>query len=169
MVTLPLNITTSFCCLVFSAARLHLTGCYIPFILVIGHKNKHNISSSVPKNPVRSILILVEHDGKNGQHYLIWRSAKAISEFPSLNPRPNFFIICELKSHFARLMYTCTWARLTTKVKNKGLLTCVWNPRAIPCARDVRGSDLALRKGAKWRGGLQWPKWNSNLCSSFLS
>jgi hypothetical protein len=25
MVTIPLNITTSFCCLVFSAARLHLT------------------------------------------------------------------------------------------------------------------------------------------------
>jgi hypothetical protein len=104
MVILPLNITTSFCCLVFSATRLHLTVVTSPFILVIGHKNMRDTQHCPQENPVGSILILVEHEGKMDTiitYDAVWVLVASPS---SLNPCPNFFNIPELRSHFARAL-----------------------------------------------------------------
>jgi hypothetical protein len=56
------------------------------------------------ENPVRSILILVEHDRKMDiiiTYDVVWA---LLANPPNLHPRPNFFNIHKLRSHFARAL-----------------------------------------------------------------
>jgi hypothetical protein len=105
MVILSLNITTSFCCLAFSAARLHLTVVIFPvYICNRAQKQEGSTKHCPQENLVGIILILNKHDQKTDIIITYSTVQMLLANPPSLNPRPNFFNTCKLISHFARAL-----------------------------------------------------------------